>query len=57
MRLKTTCQEMDSPFVRCREKEDHQKRLMVLLAEARCLPEVPSVVTGDILALPEDLDR
>lgn len=45
---------MDSPFVRCHEEGGYQRRLFFWLAEVRRRLEVPTVVTPDLLALPED---
>lgn len=46
---------MDSPFVRCREEDDYQHRLVVLLVEVCRHPEVLGVVADDPLTLLEDL--
>lgn len=55
LHLKTVCQELNSPFLRCREKDNYQKRLADLLAEICRRSEEPSVVAVDQLALPEEL--
>lgn len=56
LRLQVACQNMDSPFVRCREEGGFQKSLPASLAEVRRCSEVPNVVAVDLLALPENLD-
>lgn len=37
-----------------REKDSYQRRLALPLAEVRWHPEVPTVVSPDLLALPKD---
>lgn len=57
LQQKAPCQKINSPFFRCREEDDYQKSLAVLLAEVQRRLEVPSVVAIDVLALPEDLSQ
>lgn len=47
----------ESPFARCREKDDYQKILAVLLADVQHRPKVPNVVAIDLLALPDDVSK
>lgn len=51
LQLKAAYHEMDSPFVPCREEDDYQKGLAVLLVKVLRRPEVQSVVAADLLAL------
>lgn len=53
--LRAACREMDSPLVRCREKDGYQQRLAALLAVARRRSTVPTVLTFDLIRLAENL--
>lgn len=57
LELQLACREMDSPFVRCHEKDDHQQGLVTLLAGVRRRTKVPRVVAIDLLAFLESLGR
>lgn len=48
---------MDSPIVRCREEDEYQKKMAILLAEIRRSSDVQSVVAIDLLAFPDGLNR
>lgn len=46
--------EMDSSFECCRDEKVYQRQFVLLLAEVRRRPELPTVVSLDILAFSKD---
>lgn len=56
MELSTASVKLDSPFMRCHEREDYQRLLALLLVEMHWHPEAPTEVHLDYLPLPKDFE-